>query len=142
MISLNEKILIKLEEMDKYLTELETMLPEEEKEYLQDLTLRRACEKTIELAIESVIDMISIIVAQQKLGLPQSEDDLIKIISDKKIISHDLSNKIKQMKGFRNILVHKYGHIDDKLVYKYLKEEWDDFLVFEKEIKKYIHGKH
>jgi len=130
-----KKILSKLEEMNRYLGELEDILPEKEREYLRDLTIRRACEKTVESAIEAVISIISIVVSSNKLGLPQSEDDLIDTIEKKKILSQETAEKIRQMKGFRNILVHKYGEIDDALSYQFLTEEIDDFSQFEKEIK-------
>lgn len=50
-----ERIFAKLDEMTRYVEELKEMLPEEE-EYLQNLIKRRACEKTIEVAIESLIE--------------------------------------------------------------------------------------
>ena len=133
-----DKILEKLREMDTYLNELEKILPSEKKEYLQNLTKRRACEKTIELAIENVIDVISLIVSFNKLGPPQSEDSLIDLISKNNLLSSTLILKVKKMKGFRNILVHRYGDVDDKRVFKYLTEELDDFILFEEEVKKLI----
>lgn len=45
------RILSKLDEMIRYVEELQEMLPDKE-EYLHDLIKRRACEKTIEVAIE------------------------------------------------------------------------------------------
>ena len=38
------------------------------------------------------------------------------------------------MKGFRNILVHKYGVVDDELVFEMLKEKLSDFDIFKHEI--------
>jgi uncharacterized protein YutE (UPF0331/DUF86 family) len=134
----NEKILIKLREMNNYLKELEDILPETKKKYLQDITIRRACEKTIELAIECVIDIISIIVSHYTLGIPQSEDDLIAIVEKNNILDKQLSQKIKEMKGFRNILVHKYGEVDDEKSFRFLTEELGDFALFEREIKAYV----
>ncbi len=34
------------------------------------------------------------------------------------------------MRGFRNIVVHRYGKIDDRLVYTLLNEQLDDFSEF------------
>lgn len=123
--------------MDNYLQELEDMLPEEE-EYYQNLKTRRACEKTIELAIEQVIDIASMIVSQKKLGIPHSEDDIITTLEKKKVLSQKLVKRIKEMKGFRNILVHKYGEVDDERTYHFLTAELDDFTLFEKEIKLFL----
>jgi len=138
MIDSNQRILIKLDEMNHYLSELQSLLPKDKKIYLQDLKIKRACEKTIELAIETVISIISVIVSANKLGLPQSEDDLIELLEKKKFLSKDLSSKVRQMKGFRNILVHKYGHVDDSQVYSYFTQDLEDFDLFEKEVKKFI----
>ncbi len=38
-----------------------------------------------------------------------------------------IKQKIKEMKGFRNILAHKYGKINDKIVYLFLTENLSDF---------------
>ena len=42
------------------------------------------------------------------------------------------------MKGFRNILVHKYGVVDDELVFEMLSEKLGDFELIIKEILKKI----
>lgn len=133
-----KKILSKLEEMNTYLNELDSILPDKKSKYLQDLIIRRACEKTIESAIESVISIISIIVSSKRLGLPQSEDDLINILEKKKLLTKMTAEKIREMKGFRNILVHKYGEINDKQVYEFLTSEVSDFSNFDKEIRKFL----
>jgi uncharacterized protein YutE (UPF0331/DUF86 family) len=138
MIKPKQKALIKLREMNKYLEELGGILPESESTYLHDLQTRRACEKTIELAIESVIDVIAIVVSHYTKGIPNSEDDLISILEKNKALSKKLSQSVKEMKGFRNILVHKYGKVDDKKAYNYLTHELKYFLSFEKEIKTYL----
>ena len=63
------RILVKLDEMDRYLRELGEILPEED-EYHRDLIKRRACERTIELAIESLMDVAALIVSSERFGLP------------------------------------------------------------------------
>ncbi|MBS3137704.1 DUF86 domain-containing protein [Candidatus Woesearchaeota archaeon] len=132
-----KRILMKLEEMNKYLIELENILPTED-EYIHSLTERRASEKTIELAIEAVIAIISIIVAKERLGFPEDEDSLINLLEQKKIFSSKLCQTLRGMKGFRNVLVHKYGEIDDELAYEFLSNQLSDFEAFEKEVRKYL----
>ncbi|HLC70880.1 MAG TPA: DUF86 domain-containing protein [Candidatus Nanoarchaeia archaeon] len=135
-----ERILLKLDEMKKYLTELEDLLPEEQ-EYLSSLPDRRACEKTIELAIECVINVMAMLISQGKLGVPKDEEDIIAILGKRKILTDKLVLKVRGMKGLRNILVHKYGEIDDRRAYASLKEELGDFNLFEKEVKQYLKRK-
>ncbi len=62
------RIFSKLDEMIGYVEELKEMLPEDEEDYLQDLVSRRACEKTIEVAIDSLIDASAMVVSAEKFG--------------------------------------------------------------------------
>ena len=78
------------------------------------------------------------IVSHQKLGIPQSEDDLIHFLEKKKILTPELVKRLKEMKGFRNILVHKYGELNDHQAYHFLSTELDDFTLFEQAINKYL----
>lgn len=88
------RILSKLDEMIKYVEELRSMLPEKE-EYHRDLIKRRACEKTVEVAIESLIDVSAMIVSAQKFGLPANEENIFDILVEKKILSKELGEKLK-----------------------------------------------
>ena len=80
----------------------------------------------------------SAIVSSQKLIYPESEDSLINALENKKILSKTMAEKIMDLKGFRNILIHKYGELDDHRAYKFLTEELGNFKLFEKDIKKYL----
>ena len=140
-MKLKDKILSKLDLMHQYLDELQDILPQDVEEYIQNMTQRRACEKTIELAIETVIDIASIIISEERLRVPQSEEDIFNLLEKKKILSKSLIQKVRQMKGFRNILVHKYGDVEDERAYAYLEHERNDFALFEKEIKQFLKRK-
>jgi uncharacterized protein YutE (UPF0331/DUF86 family) len=131
------RIISKLDEMMKYVEELQCMLPDLE-EYHQDLIKRRACEKTIEVAIDSLIDVSAMIVSVQQFGLPENEENIFDMLIDKKVLSNKLGEKLKDMKGFRNILIHRYGHVDDEIVYYNLSGHMNDFYEFENEVKLYL----
>ena len=113
------RILSKLDEMTRYVRELKGMLPRES-EYLRDLIRRRACEKTVESAIETLIDAAAMIVSSERLGLPSDEENIFDILVAKGILSGKVAEKMKDMKGFRNILVHRYGDVEDERVYQLL----------------------
>lgn len=132
-----ERIFVKLDEMTRYVEELKEMLPEEE-EYLQNLIKRRACEKTIEVAIESLIDVSAMMVSAQRFGLPSSEESILDILVEKKVLGMELGERLKDMKGFRNILIHRYAHVDDEIVYQNMTDYLVDFFEFGKAIESYI----
>ena len=131
------RIHLKLDEMMRYIEELKEMLPEEE-EYSQDLIKRRACEKTIEVAIDSLIDVCAMIVSSERLGMPSNEESIIDILVEKNVLDREFGEKLKDMKGFRNILVHRYAHIDDRIVYANFTDYLDDFNKFKRAIESYM----
>ena len=49
--------------------------------------------------------------------------------------------KIRAMKGFRNILVHKYGKIEDELAFEILQNNLPDFQLFKEEVFKFLKKK-
>lgn len=121
-----------------YVEELKEMLPEDEEDYLQDLVSRRACEKTIEVAIDSLIDASAMVVSAEKFGLPASEEGIFDILVRRKVISRDLGEILKDLKGFRNILIHRYAHVADDIVYYNLSKYLDDFYLFKSIIESYL----
>jgi len=126
-------VLARIDELDGYLRELHEIMPASFEDY-KKIEKRRACERLLQISIECVIDICALIVSGLRLGLPSEEDDLFEKLEQAEIISSSTKGTLKKMKGFRNILVHEYGRIDDELVYEVLKNKLDDFDVFKKEI--------
>jgi uncharacterized protein YutE (UPF0331/DUF86 family) len=125
-----ERIKDKLSELKVYIMELDEDIPEDEEEYLEERVPRRACERTFQLACEDVLDICNLIIAGKALGLPKDNRDSIKKLSDNKIIPEKLSARLEDMVSFRNLLVHRYGKVDDSRAYHYLKEEIGDLSDF------------
>ena len=136
-ISDKMRILSKIDEMIHYVEELQEMLPDEE-EYLSDLIKRRACEKTIEVAIDSLIDVCAMFVSSEKLGLPANEENICEILVNQRILNKILGEKLKDMKGFRNVIIHRYAHVDDEIVFHNLSNFTDDFYAFKNSIQTFL----
>lgn len=135
-----KRILSKLDDMTRYVAELKMMLPSKE-DYLLDLIKRRACEKTVEAAIETLIDVSAMIVSSEKIGLPADEESIFDLLNKKKILNTSICKKAKEMKGFRNILIHRYADADNETVYNNLNEHIADFYEFERQVKTYLKKK-
>lgn len=136
-----QRILAKIDELDKYLEELESIKPTDLDDYKNSIENKRACERLLQISIESVIDICSIIFSDLKLGLPADEDIIFEKLADKKIISKETAAILKNMKGFRNVLVHKYGKVEDEIVFELIREKLGDFDKFKEEILKVINKK-
>ena len=59
---------------------------------------------------------------------------MFKKLESKKIIRKDMRNILSGMKGMRNILVQKYGTVNDELVFEAISEKLGDFDKFKSEI--------
>lgn len=116
-----ERIISGIGELDSYIAELKAIIPEDYEDYAEDAEKRRACERLLQIAIESVIDICGMLVKGLELGIPSSEEDIFEKLEKKKIISREMKDTLKEMKAFRNILVHRYADVDDELVYENLK---------------------
>ena len=128
-----ERILAKIDELEGYLHDLRTIAPDSFTVY-QQIEKKRACERLLQIAVECVIDICGLIVSGLRLGLPAEEDDLIEKLVRAHILSPQMQQTVRKMKGYRNILVHVYGAVDDAIVYHIVTVELDDFTDFTREI--------
>ncbi|MDQ0257042.1 uncharacterized protein YutE (UPF0331/DUF86 family) [Evansella vedderi] len=93
------------------------------------LNLLRACEASIDIAMH--------IIAEKKLGLPQTSRDAFSFLEENGILTSDLSNKMKAMVGFRNIAVHDYQELNLVILQKIVEDHLDDFTEYTKTILDY-----
>ena len=95
---------------------------------------KQVCERILQIAIEATIDICHMFVRGLRLGLPFEEDDVFEKLSQVGIISSEMVATLKRMKGLRNILVHEYGRVDDRIVYDQAHKGIHDLARFEEEI--------
>jgi len=128
-----DRIMAKLDQLEGYLRELRQILPESFAGY-QKVEKKRACERLLQIAIEAVIDICHMFLRELRLGLPSEEDDVFEKLSQAGVISSQMVATLKRMKGLRNILVHEYGRVDDRIVYDQAHKGIQDFMRFKEEI--------
>ena len=135
---MKERIRHKLKEIEENVNLVQNNFPNNFKGFNELGLVKDGMYKRIENAIENMVDICGIINSELNLGIPNEDEDLIDNVFKSKIITKKLYLKIKEMKGFRNILVHRYGDIDDNMAYKNIKSGFDDFDLFIKEINKFL----
>jgi len=128
-----ERVLAKLDALDRYVGELRKMAPAGLESY-RELEKKRACERTIQLCVETVIDTCALLVIGLRLGLPGEPTDLFEKLVHHGAISPTIAATLQQMKGLRNILVHEYGDVDDERVFRVIRDRLGDFEAFKREI--------
>ncbi len=129
----SERVIARFDQMDGYLRELREIAPRNFEEYRR-VEKRRACERLLQIAIEAVIDVCGLVVTGLRLGLPGEEDDFFEKLEEAGVISASMKHRLREMKGFRNLLVHEYARVDDRIVYEMMQTRSSDFEEFKSTI--------
>jgi len=136
----SEKIIIKIGNLRQYLEYLNQLSKEieSEEEYEGDFHLIGNTERYIQLSIQCVIDICQLLAVEESIKMVEENKEIVSLLKGKGIITEDTANKLTGMVGMRNLLVHEYGEIDNKIIYKVLKNNINDFEVFISEIQRYL----
>lgn len=95
-----------------------------------DIREERFIEHTLQIAIQSVIDVAAHIVSDNRLGEPNTNRELFDILERYDWIPANLAEALRRMAGFRNILVHGYEELDFAILEDIVTKHLDDLLHF------------
>lgn len=113
----------KIKDIEKFLDELASIMPDSFDEYVEDYKTKAACERYAEKIIEAIVDLAFIFIRDKKLKSPEDDQEAFEVLKNEQIISESLANKLKDAKSMRNYLAHKYGEVNDEIVFESLKKE-------------------
>jgi uncharacterized protein YutE (UPF0331/DUF86 family) len=99
-------------------------------EFLDDPMAIGSARYYLQVSIESCIDIANHIIATERLRAPKDYEDTFKVLNETGIIPDEFTRTMRAMAGLRNLLVHLYWEVDDKMVYDSLSTELDDFETF------------
>lgn len=120
---MNKRIRDKINDIRVYLEQLSKIKPASFKKYERDFKTKAACERYFEKITEAVVDLANLSVKEKSFQPPEEFYESFDILQKKEIIGSNLSLRLKNMKGMRNIIAHQYGEVDDKIVYIAINEE-------------------
>ena len=100
-------------------------------DYIQELPLepkneleKRGIFYSLQTSIEATVDLIAMLI--KDLGIQVKDDNLnISEIVKVRNLNPELGEKLKKVNGLRNIIVHRYNEIDEKLILDSVKEVRD-----------------
>ena len=133
---LETKILTKLERLEYYSEKFSLFLPTSLTFYQKSLKDQMAIERLFQVSIECMIDIAFALVKLLHLGVPSDEENVFDLL-DSKFENMEI---YKEMKRFRNVLVHQYAKINNGIVYKYASEKISDFQRFIADVKKILNN--
>ncbi|HLD73190.1 MAG TPA: HepT-like ribonuclease domain-containing protein [Candidatus Nanoarchaeia archaeon] len=124
---IDSRISQKIKEIEENIELIRDNLPEEMEEFSELGLVKDGIYKRLEYSLQNLVDIFSIIYSSLNLGVPSSIDEIFASLVKKKIFPKKIIDLVQEMKGLRNILVHKYGQIDDERIFNLLRERLDDF---------------
>ena len=131
----------KLSRLREYLGYLDMIKDISLEDFLGDFKARGAAERYLQLSIESVIDIGNEVISILQLRRPERYREIPHILAEERIIPKEFADRIAQMIGFRNLLVHDYAVINKALEHEFLKTRLSDFKLFMEHIANWLKKK-
>ena len=107
-------------------------------ELAHDLKEERFVEHTLQMAIQAALDVASHIVSDRRLGEPRTNRELFDLLERDGWIHVALRDTLRNIVGFRNVLVHGYLGVDSERVHELLNSGLDDFVAFGQHVESYL----
>ncbi|MEW5983792.1 MAG: DUF86 domain-containing protein [Acidobacteriota bacterium] len=103
-----------------------------------DIREERFVEHTLQVAIQACLDIASHIVSDRRLGEPATNRDLFGLLERDGWIAAALRERLADMAGFRNVLVHGYDDVDLAVVRDVLANHLMDLSDFAECVRQFL----
>ena len=133
-------ILRKLTQLEEYGCQIEEYRSITLEQYRSDWKQQRIIERTLQMMIETCVDIAGHIISDNKFRIPDSYSDSFRVLSENKVITVDLCRTMEQICKFRNVIVHHYDRVDAEIVIGILRKRINDFNRYKDAIVNYLKG--
>ncbi|MDK2854962.1 MAG: hypothetical protein PWQ86_175 [Bacillota bacterium] len=124
-----------------YLEELEKLAQIDRQEFVSNKIIVAAAESYLRRSLEVVFDIGRHILAKSGLvDLASEYKTIARGLVSKGVVAPELGEKLTQMAGYRNRLVHLYHQVTDEELYEIISHDLPDFRAFLHAIKNILAG--
>ena len=120
-------ILRKLGELDEYHRQIKEYAKITVAQYSDDWKVQRIIERTLQMMIETCVDIAGHIISDKGYRIPKSYSDAFLVLHEEQIVNGKLFAALEKMAKFRNVVVHHYDKVDAEIVVGILKKDLKDF---------------
>lgn len=106
--------------------------------YKGDRKTQDIVEREFERAILACVDIAARIISARNFPPASSYAEVFDILHAKGILSGELTEEMKALVRFRNVLVHQYFRIDPVIVYQKLQNKLNNFVTFSQYVETYL----
>lgn len=103
-----------------------------------DFTRQDAAILNVIRACEQAIDLANHVVRSRKMGIPTSSAECFELLERKHAINRRLSEELKKMVHFRNVVIHDYQRVNLRIVKAVILEGLDDLVLFGDRILEFV----
>jgi uncharacterized protein YutE (UPF0331/DUF86 family) len=101
-----------------------------EAEFLIDTDCQYVVLHAMQLGILAAIDLAAHIVADEGWDVPERSGDAFLTLGAKNMLDRELSERLRAMASFRNLIVHEYADVNLKAVFKIWRDSFSDLRQF------------
>ncbi len=107
-------------------------------EFVSSFRDMQAVKYSLLEAIEACIDIANHIIAVKGYRRGEEYSEMFTILGEENLIDEGLALGLADMASFRNLLVHRYGEIDNSRVLEIIKSDLGDIREFERCVERFL----
>lgn len=131
-----ERLILLRNEVDYLKTERDSLRSFQQ--YVESVRLKRAVERSLQVAIEICLDVGRRLISIRGFRYPNDNQDVLRVLAEEGVLPQDFLPTMLDMTRFRNLIVHDYARVDDAKVYAILRHRLADFDAFAAAIATYL----
>ena len=128
----------KVGDIKQALAILRGYISQDEKEFLNNHEAVRSARYSFIVLIEAATNIANHLCAKYLHEAPESYADAFLQLGNHGILPNGLAERLGKMTGFRNLLVHGYGKVDDRIMLQIMKNDLPDLDLYLAEIKNLV----
>lgn len=114
----------------RYTEVLRQIAQRDETRFMSDPVVIGAARYYLQVAIETCINMANHLIASERLRAPRDYKDTFAVLNEAGIVPAECARTMRELAGLRNLLVHLYWEVDDRMVYEGIRTDLADFETF------------
>ncbi len=122
----------------RFLEEIKTLSPDQFVESYRDI---QAAKYSLLEIMETCVNIANYIISVKGFRRAEEYSEMFKVLKEEGVIAKELATKLEDMARFRNLLVHRYGEVDNRRVLEIITHNLKEIEEFEREIEKFIKEK-
>jgi uncharacterized protein YutE (UPF0331/DUF86 family) len=107
-------------------------------QFMSDARTINSTKYLLIVATEAALDICNHLAAKKGGRSPEDYADCMTILGELGVLDPDLKVRMSKMARFRNLLVHLYWRVDDREVWRVIREHLQDFDLYLQAVGRYL----